>query len=157
MCHMTPSSCYKCHVYIPHFATRQIFPNSAKLRSNFSYYSFPQTFTEWIVEPEFSALCGLRHVVNTDTTFRHSCQTSLLIIILGLFWHTRGLGIRLLKTVAGIRFQDSSCKNSNGLSDNGKGIYLGTALSVCQIFHLCFRSIRLSYEGTDKVRTRRRR
>jgi len=156
MCHMTPSSCYKCHVYIPPFATRQVLPNRAKLRPNLSYYYFPQTFTEWTVQPEFSALYGLRHVVNTDTTFRHSCQTTLLVIILGLFWRTRGLGIRLLNTVARIRCQGSSCKFSNGLSDIGKGIYLGTALSVCQILHLCFRFIHLSYEETDNDRTRRR-
>jgi len=120
MCHMTPSSCYKCHVYIPPFAISKILPNTAKLRPNLAYYSFRQTFTKWIVEPEFSALYGLRHVVNTDTTFRHSCQTTLLVIILGLFWRTRGLGIRILKTVARIRFQGSSSKNSNVLRDIGK-------------------------------------
>ena len=85
MCQMTPSSCYKCHVYILPLATRHILPNTAKIRPNHSHYSFPQTFTEWIVESEFSALYALRHVVNTDTTFCHSCQTTLLVIILGLF------------------------------------------------------------------------
>jgi hypothetical protein len=69
------------------------------------YHSFPQTVTEWIVESEFSDFYALRHVVNTDTTFHHSCQTTLLVIILGLFWRTPGLGNELWKRKLGCNFR----------------------------------------------------